>query len=211
MLLATVFNINSGVALSPGMILYISLFIAIFPVLAIMGDTADPDLMDRPPRDPSIPVFNRTTGIRWVIIGAVLAVTALIPLVWGPDDPQVDGPSIAMTMTFAISSLATVGIGVVARRDPGGFWNGPVVPYFVWLGAAAVITVLGVELPFLQRLLDTLPLSGSQWLGVLALSLAAPALMSAEKAWRRRRLTNRNQETHSGVEADSSRPETINA
>jgi Ca2+-transporting ATPase len=138
-------------------------------------------------------------------------VAALIPLVWGPDEPKVDGPSISMTMTFAISALATVGIGVVARRDPGGFWNGPVVPYFGWLGAAAVITVLGVELPFLQRLLETVSLSGSQWLGVLALSLAAPVLMSAEKAWRRSRLTNQNQETSAGVEAGHSHPETVNA
>ncbi len=211
MLLATILNINSGVALSPGMILYISLFIAVFPVLAIMGDTADPGLMGRPPRDPSIPVFNRTTGMRWVIVGIVLAVAALIPLVWGPDEPKVDGPSISMTMTFAISALATVGIGVVARRDPGGFWNGPVFPYFGWLSVAAVITVLGVELPFLQRLLETVSLSGSQWLGVLALSLAAPVLMSAEKAWRRSKLTNQNQETSTGVETGSSHPETVNA
>jgi Ca2+-transporting ATPase len=195
MLMATVFDINSGVALSAGMILYISLFIAIFPVIAIMGDTADPDLMQYPPRDPKVPVFNRSTGIRWIVIGLVLAAASVIPLVWGPDEPMIDGPSISMTMTFAISALGTVGIGVVARRDPGGFWEGPVVPYFLWLGLAAFITILGVELPFLQRLLDTTSLSGSQWLGVLALSLAAPALMAGEKAWRRRKLASQPRET----------------
>jgi Ca2+-transporting ATPase len=188
MLMATAFNINSGIALSPGMILYISLFISIFPVIAIMGDAPDPDLMSYPPRDPSVPVFNRSSGTRWVIAGIVLAVTALIPLLWGPDEPKVDGPSIAMTMTFAISALATVGIGVVDRRDPGAFWEGPATPYFLWLGLAAVITVLGVELPVLQRWLDTVSLTGSQWLGVLALSLAAPVLVEAEKALRRRRI-----------------------
>ena len=188
MLMATVFNINSGVALTPGMMLYISLFIAIFPVLAIMTDTADPGLMDRPPRDPSVPVFNRPTGIRWIIIGIVLAATALIPLVWGPDEPQVSAPSISMTMAFAVSALSTVGIGVVARRDPGGFWNGPVFPYFTWLGAAAIITVLGVELTFLQRILDTVSLTGSQWLAVIALSLAVPVVVELDKAYRRNRL-----------------------
>jgi len=211
MLLATVFNINSGVALTPGMILYISLFIAIFPVLAIMGDTADPGLMDHPPRDPSVPVFNRRTGTRWIIIGIVLAATALIPLVWGPDEPQVSGPSISMTMAFAVSALSTVGIGVVARRDPGGFWNGPVFPYFTWLGAAAIITVLGVELTFLQRILDTVSLTGSQWLAVLALSLAAPVLMSADKAWRRHQKAKEPQSPPPATKEKATAPTTVNA
>ena len=187
MLLATAFNINSGVALTPGMILYISLFIAIFPVIAIMGDAPDPELMSYPPRDASVAVFNRATGTRWVITGIVLGVASLIPLVWGPDEPMVEGASISMTMTFAISALGTVGLGVVQRRDPGAFWDGPATPYFLWLGLAAVITWFGIELPLLQRWLDTVSLTGSQWLAVLALALAAPVLVEAEKAYRRRR------------------------
>jgi Ca2+-transporting ATPase len=187
MLLATIFNVNKGVALTPGMILYVSLFIAIFPVIAIMGDAPDPGLMQRSPRDPKLPVVNRQTGVRWGVAGISLGIASIIPLVWGPDMPQVEGPSISMTMTFAVSALATVGIGVVDRRDPGAFWDGPAVPYFLWLGLAAVITILGIELPFFQRLLDTVSLTGSQWLAVLGLSLVVPVLVEAEKAYRRHR------------------------
>lgn len=170
------------------MILYVSLFIAIFPVIAIMNDAADPGLMSRSPRDPRLAVVNRQTGVRWGVAGVALGVASIIPLVWGPDTPQIDGPSISMTMTFGISALATVGIGVVDRRDPGAFWEGPAIPYFLWMGLAAVITVLGIELPFFQRLLDTVSLTGSQWLGVLGLSLVVPVLVEAEKAYRRHRL-----------------------
>jgi len=191
MLLATIFNVNQGVALTPGMILYVSLFIAIFPVIAIMTDAPDPGLMERSPRDPRVAVVNRQTGIRWGVAGLLLGVAAIVPLAWGPDTPTIDGSSISMTMTFAVSALATVGIGVVDRRDPGAFWDGPAVPYFLWLGLAAIITVLGIELPFLQRLLDTVSLTGSQWLGVLGLSLAVPVLVEAEKAYRRHRLAGR--------------------
>ena len=190
MLLATIFNVNQGVALTPGMILYVSLFIAVFPVIAIMTDAADPGLMLRSPRDPRLQVVNRQTGVRWGVAGVLLGIASIIPLVWGPDTPQIDGPSISMTMTFGISALATVGIGVVDRRDPGAFWEGPAVPYFLWMGLAAVITVLGIELPFLQRLLDTASLTGSQWLAVLGLSLVVPVLVEAEKAYRRQRLAN---------------------
>jgi Ca2+-transporting ATPase len=189
MLLATIFNINKGVALSPGMILYTSLFISVFPVLAIMNDEPDPDLMLRPPRDPKVPVFNPATGIRWVVVGILLGVCGLIPLVWGPDDPQIDAPSASMTMTYAVTALATVGLGFVNRRDPGPFWQGPVHPFFVWLSVPAVITWLGVELPVLQRWLDTATLTGSQWLAVVALAVVVPILVEAEKAYRRHRMS----------------------
>ena len=50
-----------------------------------------------------------------------------------------------------------------------------------------MITILGIELPFFQRLLDTVSLTGSQWLAVLGLSLVVPVLVEAEKAYRRHR------------------------
>ena len=143
--------------------------------------------MDIPPRDPAIPIFNRSTGIRWIVTGLVLAVASLVPLIWGPDEPMIDAPSISMTMTFAVASLGTVGLGVVSRRDPGPFWHGPAYPYFAWLALPAVITWFGVELPLLQRWLDTTNLTGDQWLAVLALALAAPVLVEVEKAFRRNR------------------------
>lgn len=187
MLMATIFNVNKGVALSPGMLIYVSLFVAVFPVIAIMTDEPDPDLMLRRPRDPKVPVFNRTTGVRWILVGLLLGVCGIIPLVWGPDEPQIDAPSVSMTMTYAVTALATVGLGVVNRRDPGAFWEGPVFPFFMWLSIPAVVTWLGVELPLLQRWLDTTSLTGSQWLAVFALSLAVPLVVELEKAYRRHR------------------------
>lgn len=93
-----------------------------------------------------------------------------------------------MTMTYAVTALATIGLGVVSRRDPGPFRRGPAYPFFAWLSIPVVATWLGVELPLLQRWLDTTSLAGSQWLAVLALSLAAPAVVELEKAYRRSRL-----------------------
>ena len=44
-LAATVFNINSGVAMTPLMVLFLNFFVAIFPVVVIMLDPGDPDVM----------------------------------------------------------------------------------------------------------------------------------------------------------------------
>jgi Ca2+-transporting ATPase len=190
MLLATAFNVNGGVALTPAMLLYLSLIVAVFAVLAIMTDVADPELMDQPPRDPAIAIFNKSTGTRWILIGLVTAVVALLPLVWGPDEPSPDAPSIAMTMTFGVAAFTGTFMAVAQRRDPTPFWVGPFWPYCGWLSIGAALTWLAIELPLLQRWLLTTTLTGSQWLAVLGLSLVAPSAAELDKAWRRHRLAN---------------------
>jgi Ca2+-transporting ATPase len=98
-----------------------------------------------------------------------------------------DAPSIAMTMTFAVGALGIVGLGAVFRRDPGLSFAGPPIPFFLWMVIAPVLTWLAVELPLLQRWLDTASLTGSQWLAVVGLALLAPLLAIVEKAYRRSR------------------------
>jgi Ca2+-transporting ATPase len=187
MLIATAFNINSGVALTPGMLLYLALVVAVWAVLAIMTDVEDPDLMQRPPRDPEKRIFNRTTGIRWFFIGLVTTIACLIPLVWGPDEPRVDGPSIAMTMTFGVAALTGVPLALALRRDPTPGWKGPFWPYCGWLAISAVLTWFAIELPVLQRWLLTTRLTGSQWMAVVGLALLSSIAAELDKAWRRRR------------------------
>jgi len=186
MLTATAFNINSGVALTPGMLLYLSLIVAVWAVLAIMTDVEDPDLMQHPPRDPAVRIFNRTTGIRWFSIGLVTTVVCLIPLVWGPDEPRTDAASISMTMTFGVAALGGVPLALSLRRDTTPGWVGPFWPYCGWLAISAVLTWFAIELPLLQRWLLTKSLTGSQWLAVLGLALVAAIVAELDKAWRRR-------------------------
>ena len=84
--------------------------------------------MRRPPRDPAARIFNATTGPRWLVVGVILALTALVPLVWGPDAPRTDGPSISMTMTFGVAAFATLGLGLVMQRDPAQRGRGRPTP-----------------------------------------------------------------------------------
>ena len=187
MIIATVFDINSGIALTPAMLLFINFAIGIFPVVAIISDGVDPGIMSLPPRDPASRVVNRGTVTRWAIMGLLLAMSGTIPLVFGPDEPRVDGPSVSMTMAFAVSALGALGLGWAARRDPGRSNEGPPFPYLAWLGAGAALVAVSVELPILQGWLDTVGLSGPQWLGVIALALVAPTTAIVEKEVRRRR------------------------
>ncbi len=89
-LAATVFDVNEGVAMTPTMVLYLLFFATAGGVVIIAVDPGDPDVMHRPPRDPSVPITNRAAVVMWLVYAVVLFVAALVPLVAGPDEPSVD-------------------------------------------------------------------------------------------------------------------------
>jgi Ca2+-transporting ATPase len=74
------------------------------------------------------------------------------------------------------------------RREREPLWSPPVFPYLGWIIAGWALTWAAVELNMLQRLLDTVSLTGGQWALVLALSLVAPAFTAIDKAIQLRRL-----------------------
>jgi P-type Ca2+ transporter type 2C len=51
----------------------------------------------QPPRDPKVPLTNRTAVRFWLLYAVVLFLAALAPLVVGSDQPSPDRPSASMT------------------------------------------------------------------------------------------------------------------
>jgi Ca2+-transporting ATPase len=183
---ATIFNVNEGVALTPLMVIYLLVFVTAAGVVVIALDAGDPDVMHRPPRDPKLPITNRTAVMLWVIYGAVLAFAAFVPLVWGPDEPSTTHPSASLTMTFVVLGLGTVFNALTNRRDPA---TGLTPPILTALGVSLVpvaMIFLATQLPSLQRGLLTQPLNGPRWLIAIALALALPLVIEISK-WIRRR------------------------
>jgi Ca2+-transporting ATPase len=192
MVYATILNINGGVALFPLQLLFCKFFVVITVVIGYIVDVPDPGVMQRPPRKPGTKIVNRPQIIRWVVSGFVVAATALAVLGWGPDEPSTTQPSASMTMAFAIVSLSAVNIGLVLRREREAPWASPVFPFLGWIILGWVLTWAAVELQMLQRLLDTMSLTGRQWVVVLALSLLAPAVVAVDKAIQLRRQRKSN-------------------
>jgi P-type Ca2+ transporter type 2C len=184
---ATIFDINDGVALTPLMVLFLNFFIAIFPVIVIMLDPGDPEVMQRPPRDPKISITNRAAVTHWLLYGAVLFLAALVPLVFGPDTLSTEEPSASMTMSFVVVGLGTIFSGLVMRRDPTSGLVPPVLPAVRVLAIPAALLVLATELRFLQHGLLTQSLTGNQWLACIGLGLVLPVVVEIDKWVRRRR------------------------
>jgi Ca2+-transporting ATPase len=187
MLLATIFNINGGVALFPMQLLFCKFFVVVTVVIGFIADVPDPGVMQRPPRKPGTRIVNQPQIIRWVISGFLVALSALLVLDNGPDKPSTTHGSVSMTMAFAVVAFSAVNLGLVMRRERQPPWASPVFPYLGWIILGWGLTWAAVELGMLQRLLDTESLTGGQWAIVLGLSLITPGLVWADKAIQLRR------------------------
>jgi Ca2+-transporting ATPase len=181
MVFASILNINDGVALFPLQLLFCKFFVVVTVVIGLIADVPDPSVMQQPPRKPGTRLVNRPQIVRWLVSGFVVAGLALAVLAWGPGDASTTDASTPMTMAFVVVSLSAVNLGVVMRRERETPWSSPIFPYLGWIIGGWALTWAAVELQMLQRLLDTVSLTGDQWMLVLGLSLVAPALVAADK------------------------------
>ena len=153
----------------------------------IAVDPGDPDVMHRPPRDPSVPITNRAAVVMWIVYAFVLFLVALGPLVAGPDEPSPTQASASMTMTFVVMGLGTVFNALVNRRDPTSGLTPPIVKAAAIGVISFVLLFLGTQLPTLQSGLLTSQLSPRQWLTCAGLAAILPIVVEVGKVIRRRR------------------------
>ena len=186
-LVASIFDINDGVALTPLMVLFQHFFITLFPVAVIMTDPPPPNLMNKPPRDPAMPIANRTAFTQWLGYGVLQFAVALAAMLLAPGEMSTDTASVPMTMTFVVLALGSILSGLALRRDPESGFGAPILGALKILSIPVAVTVLAVELGFLQDLLMTTSLTGGQWLACIGWSLLVPIVIEAVKALRRRR------------------------
>jgi P-type Ca2+ transporter type 2C len=184
---ATLFNVNDGVALTPTMVLFLLFFVTSAGVIVIAVDPGDPDVMSRPPRDPKLPITHRRAVLLWLLYGATLFVGAFVPLIAGPDEPQVDVPTASMTMTFVVMGLGTVFNALTNRRDPTTGLTPPILKAALISLVPAAMIVLATQLPAWQKGLLTTGLTGTQWVEAVALALLLPVVIESSKWVRRRR------------------------
>jgi Ca2+-transporting ATPase len=187
---ASAFNVNQGVALTPLMILFLLIFVTSAGVVIIAVDPGSPDVMNRPPRDPGVPISNRRAIGQWALYAATLFIAAFVPLVFGPDEPSPDAPSVAMTMTFAVMGLGTVFNALANRRSPVSGLSAPLLRALAIAAVPVALVVLATELPGLQSGMLTTELTSGQWLATIGLALLLPIVIELNKVPERRRLVN---------------------
>lgn len=190
-LVASLFNINHGVPLQPIMILFLNFFVSIFPVIVILLDPVPDGIMLKPPRDPKKTIANGPAVALWFVYGGLLFLMTLIPLLMYPDLLSPTEPNVPVTMTFVVAAFGAIFGGLAMRRDPEPGLTAPILAAVKWLSIPVALTIAAVEIPFLQKLILTTSLSGSEWLICIGLALVVPIFVEIEKWIRRARIARK--------------------
>jgi P-type Ca2+ transporter type 2C len=180
----------SGVPLSPLQILWMNLVTDGLPALALAVEPAEPDVMRRPPNDPSESIFARGLGVYMVRIGCVLAILSIILMAWAykhTQAPEYTGDREAWkTMVFTTLCLAQMGHALAIRSNSRLFFElNPFSNLYV-LGSVLLTTGLQMLLIYvepLRKFFGTHYLSPQELLICFGFSALMFVWIEMEKLW----------------------------
>jgi Ca2+-transporting ATPase len=143
--------------------------------------------MERRPRKPEQPILTRPDTVWFVIAGLVMAVVTLA-VAAGAEDA--DGEDLARTMALTTFAIANLMFSFTARDQLRSVFNLDTFNdrRFVIASLLSVVAIVSAaELQFFQRVLDTVSLTGTQWLICIGAGLTIIVASEIRKLILRRR------------------------
>ena len=171
--------LNWDSPLLPIHILWVNLITDTLPALALGMEPAEPDVMDRPPRDPKAAIFDKPLVFRLAYQGLLIALCTLGAYAIGGQTSV----ACAQTMAFAVLSGSQIVHSFNLRSNTRSlFKKGPKNPWmFRAAGAALALQLVVLFVPFLRDIFHLVVLSPVQWLLVILLAAAPLAVVELMK------------------------------
>jgi Ca2+-transporting ATPase len=158
------------------------------PALALGLETGEPDIMNRPPRNPDEPIINREMVIGTAIQAIAITVATLgafrIGLALAPDNV-----AHAQTLAFATLSISELFRAYTARSERYNIWQIGVFSnrFMQWAVLSSLAILLAIiYLPFLDPIFGTTFLTPRDWLLVLPLIMLPSLVAEITKLFLRR-------------------------
>ena len=149
---------------TPIQMLWVNLIMDGPPAIALGLDPPAPDVLARPPRRMSEHILTRRRLARLSLLGVVMATGTLLVLA-GARDRELD-IEVAGTMAFTTFVAFQLFNALNARSEQDSvFRRHTFTNPRLWgaLAAVALLQVAAVNLPVLNTIFDTVPLSATQW------------------------------------------------
>jgi P-type Ca2+ transporter type 2C len=160
---AGIFDIANGSPLLPLQILWINFAIDVLLAVGLGFDAPTPGLMRRRPRSPEEPVIPPALGARLGVAGLLIAIGTLSVVSWAEDHY---GLAVATTMGLTTISLLHI-VAALEWRDPvRSIFNRDTIAngrFNILVLVALALTFLVTSVDGLERIFDTVELTGSQW------------------------------------------------
>ena len=161
---SSILNIASGIPLLPLQTLWVNFTTQVFQSVGLGYGKPSEGLMKRRPRKPEKPILTRA-DTRWFIIAGFVMAASTLAVIAGAEHSE--GENLARTMGLTTFALTNLFFSFTARDQLGTIFSLDTFndrQFLVTSLMSAVAIILGTELAFLQRILDTVPLTGNQWL-----------------------------------------------
>lgn len=176
-------SILSGIPLilTAILILTINLGTDILPAIALGVDPGDDDLMQRKPRNPKTRVLNSSFLKRLFMIGSVIGISVIAAFiytlisdgwVWGT---EFDSETLKHGQTLAFATLVIIQLmNSFSVKSEKPITLKQIINnhfHFFAIMVSVLIVVAVAYVPFLNQVLGTVPLYGSDWIVIIATSI----------------------------------------
>ena len=180
----------------PVQILWINLIVAVALALPLALEAPEPDLMDRPPRDPRTSLLDRPLLVRTLAVSVTLTLVAL-GLFALEYDRQLDagasdavalakGQTTAVTGAVLLQAVYLLSCRSLTRSNRElGWWSNP----SVYAGIAIVLLLQAafILLPFMHEVFGAARIDARALVTAAAAALLILPVTAAEEHWRRSR------------------------
>jgi Ca2+-transporting ATPase len=184
---ASLLNIASGIPFLPLQILWLNFTTQVFQAVGLGYGEPSQGLMERRPRRPERPILARA-DTRWFVIAGLVMAVATLGVAAGAEHDK--GAGLARTMALTTFSIANLLFSFTARDHLRSVFSLDTFndrTFLVASLASVGAIVFATELRFFQRILDTVELTGNQWLICIGAGLLVVVVSEAWKFVLRRR------------------------
>lgn len=169
---------------TPLQILWVNMVCAVTLGVALAFEDPEPDVMDRPPRDPGASLLDAMAGIRIVVVSLLLGGVTMALFYVALDQ----GAELGTARTLAVNVLVVGQIWYLFnarhlrehsfRADL--FTTNPVS--WIAVGALIALQLLFTYAPFMQAAFGSAPLDAAHWGLIAAIGAALFLVIEGEKA-----------------------------
>jgi P-type Ca2+ transporter type 2C len=175
---ASILNIVSGIPFLPLQTLWVNFTTQVSQSVGLGYGTPSGGLMERRPRKPKEPILTRADTSWFVVAGLVMAVGTLAVAAGAEHD---HGEKLARTMALTTFAIANLVFSFTTRDDRRSVFSLDTFNdrmFVIASLASAASIILATSFGFLQRILDTVELTGNQWL--ICIGAALPIVVASE-------------------------------
>src|SRR5690349_19923451 len=163
-LAASILNIASGIPFLPLQTLWVNFTTQVFQSVGLGYGEPSGGVMERRPRKPERPILSGADTRWFVVAGLVMAATTLAVIAGAEHDKGVELARTMGVTTFAIANLFFSFTARDALRSVFSLDTFNDRTFLVTSLMSVGAIIFATELRFFQRVLDTVELSGNQWL-----------------------------------------------